>query len=269
MNSRLNKYDLSTLSAFSALGPLGTDATLGVQVPELRELMMAEQAMPAEFDNEGPAFSDWPVGVHVPESYEPGYAYPLVIWLHEDGGNEASLDHVIPAISDRNYIGLSFRANCRMSAWPVERYRWSMTMDESRFFEEVLYCTVVQLRRAYHIHSERIAVGGSGSGATLALQTLLRRPDWFSGAFMLGGRMPALEQPMLHYQQLRNRRVLQIADTSDPRLDVDEFKKLRRLLYTAGMEVEMSVAETNVPCEETLRSVDYWMMDALMRPSLA
>lgn len=268
MSSRLNKYDLSSLSAFNSMSSFSADGKPSVQVPELRELLMAEQGMQQDFDNEGPAFSDWPVAVHVPESYEPGYAYPLFVWLHADGSNEAELDHVIPAISDRNYIGLSFRANCGMSSWPVERYRWSMTMDEARFFEEVLYCTVVQLRRAYHIHSERIAIGGSGSGATLALQTLLRRPEWFSGAAMLGGRMPALEQPLLHLEQLRTKRVLQIADTSDPRLDVDEFRKLRRLLHTAGMEVEMSVAETNVPCEETLRCVDYWMMDAMQRTAL-
>ncbi len=263
MNSRLHKYDLSCLSSF------GNDASLSVQVPELRELVMAEQGMQQDFETAGPTDSDWPVAIHVPESYEPGYAYPLIIWLHADGGNEAELDHVIPSISDRNYIGLSFRANCRQSAWPMERFRWSMTMDESRFFEEVLYHTVVQLRRAYHIHSERIAIGGSGSGATLALQTLLSRPEWFSGAVMLGGRMPALERPLLHMKQLRDKRVLQIADTSDPRLDVDEFRKLRRLLYSAGMEVEMSVSETNVPCEETLRCVDYWMMDALMRSAVA
>ena len=109
----------------------------------------------------------------------------------------------------------------------------------------------------------------SGAGATLALQTLLRRPEWFSGSVMLGGRMPALENPLLNLAGLRNKRVLQIADTSDPHLDVAEFKKLRRLLYTAGMEVEMSVSETNVPCEETLRCVDYWMMDALVRSAVA
>jgi phospholipase/carboxylesterase len=263
MNSRLHKYDLSSLSSF------GSEAPLSVQVPELRELLMAEQGMQQDFEKSGPALSDWPVAIHVPDSYEAGYAYPLVIWLHADGGNEAELDDVMPAISDRNYIGLSFRANCRMSSWPVEKFRWSMTMDESRFFEEVLYCTVVQLRRAYHIHSERIAIGGSGSGATLALQTLLRRPEWFNGAVMLGGRMPGLEQPLLNIKQLRDKRVLQIADTSDPRLDVDEFKKLRRLLYSAGMNVEMSVSETNVPCEETLRCIDYWMMDALMTSALA
>ncbi len=262
MNSRLHKYDLSSLSCY--------ETAAEVQVPEIRELMMAEQGLKHEFDRaNGPAFSDWPVAISVPETYEPGYAYPLLIWLHADGGNEGELDHVMSSISDRNYIGLSFRANCRMSAWPMERARWSMTMDESRFFEEVLYCTVVQLRKAYHIHSERIAIAGSGAGATLALQTLLRRPEWFSGSVMLGGRMPALENPLLNLAGLRNKRVLQIADTSDPHLDVAEFKKLRRLLYTAGMEVEMSVSETNVPCEETLRCVDYWMMDALVRSAVA
>lgn len=263
MNSRLNKYDLTSLSSF------GGDSALSVQVPELRELVLAERGLKPDFDSaNGPAESDWPVAIHIPESYEESYAYPLLIWLHADGENESQLDHVMPAISERNHIGISFRANCNMSSWPADRFRWSMNMDESRFFEEVLYCTVVRLRRSYHIHSERIMIGGSGSGATLALQTLLRRPEWFCGAAMLGGRMPALERPLQHVKCLRNKRVLQIADTSDPHLDVDEFRKLRRLLYTAGLEVEMAVAETNVPCEETLRCVDYWMMDAVTQSTL-
>lgn len=258
MTSRLNKYDLTSLSSF------GASASPVVQVPELREFVLAEQGMASEFEGTfGPAESDWPVAIHVPETYEDSYAYPLLIWLHADGENEAELEDVMSAISDRNYIGLSFRANCRMGGLG-NRHRWSMTLEEARFFEEVLYCTVVRLRRSYHIHSERIAIGGSGSGATLALQTLLTRPRWFSGAVMLGGRLPALLQPLLNYQALRDKRVLQIADTSDPRLDFDEFRGLRRLLYTAGLKVELSVAETNVPCEETLRCVDYWMMDSVV-----
>lgn len=255
MNSRLHKYDLSSLSSF------GSDSLLSVQATEIRELVIAETGSQTLDGDSSAAQSDWPVGIHVPESYEAGYAYPLLIWLHPDGGSEGEVDFAMTSISDRNYIGLSFRANCPMGPWATNRYRWSMTMDESRFFEEVLYRTVIGLRRSYHIHSERIAIGGSGSGATLALQTLLRRPEWFNGAFMLGGRMPALERPFARYAELRGKRVLQIADTSDPRLDVAEFKATRRLLHTAGMNVEMSIAETNVPCEETLRCVDYWMMD--------
>ena len=63
--------------------------------------------------------------------------------------------------------------------------------------------------------------------------------------------------------------MLQIADTSDPRLDVKEFRGMRRLLHTAGMDMQMSVAETNVPCEETLRCIDYWMMDSVTRSSVS
>ena len=260
MNSRLHKYDFSSLSHF------GSEPALSVQVPELRELMMAETGLEHDFEPAGgPAQSDWPVAIHVPETYEEGYAYPLLIWLHGDGGNEAELPMVMDAISDRNYIGISFRANTRIGALPVSKYRWSMTMDEARFFEEVLYCAVVRLRRSYHIHSERIAIAGCGAGATLALQTMLRRPNWFSGTAMLGGRMPALERPLLNFKQLSQKRVLQIADLSDPALDVTEFKQLRRVLHTTGMEVEMSVSETNVPCEETLRCIDYWMMDHVSR----
>lgn len=263
MNSRLRKYDLSSLSSY------GPDCATGIEVPELRELMIAERDLKHGFgEDDGTTFSDWPIALHVPDTYEAGYAYPLLIWLHADRGHEGDLEYVMPSISDRNYMGLAFRGNCRALNWPLSGHRWSMNMEESRFFEEVLYHTVVRLRRSYHIHSERIVIGGSGSGATLALQTLLRRPEWFSGSVMLGGRMPALERPLLKYRELRGKRVLQIADRSDPTLRADESRGLRRLLYTAGMDVDVSVSEANVPCEETLRCVDHWMMAGIRQCSV-
>ena len=46
-----------------------------------------------------------PCGVFVPENYEPNYAYPLVVWLHDAGRSERDIVDVLPHISMRNYFG--------------------------------------------------------------------------------------------------------------------------------------------------------------------
>ena len=46
-----------------------------------------------------------PSQVSVPEGYEAGYAYPLVVWLHDTGQSEHTLHPVMRRVSDRNYLG--------------------------------------------------------------------------------------------------------------------------------------------------------------------
>ena len=45
----------------------------------------------------------------LPLHYTPSYEYPLVIWLHSNGFNENQIDHVMPYISLRNYVGVGIR----------------------------------------------------------------------------------------------------------------------------------------------------------------
>src|SRR5947207_14425004 len=45
----------------------------------------------------------------VPQRYEPNYAYPLLVLLHARGGDEQQMVRSMPALSWRNYVGLSLR----------------------------------------------------------------------------------------------------------------------------------------------------------------
>src|SRR4051812_30528965 len=45
----------------------------------------------------------------VPQRYEPNYAYPLLVLFHGRGGDEQQLVRSMPALSWRNYVGLSLR----------------------------------------------------------------------------------------------------------------------------------------------------------------
>jgi predicted peptidase len=42
------------------------------------------------------------VAYFAPEGYEANYAYPLVVWLHNAGGDERQLARVMPLVSTRN-----------------------------------------------------------------------------------------------------------------------------------------------------------------------
>src|SRR3954470_8405870 len=45
----------------------------------------------------------------IPQRYEPNYAYPLLVLFHARGGDEQQMVRSMPALSWRNYIGLSLR----------------------------------------------------------------------------------------------------------------------------------------------------------------
>ena len=49
------------------------------------------------------------VALFAPIHYERRYAYPLLVWLHGDGGSERELRQLMPQVSVRNYVGAAAR----------------------------------------------------------------------------------------------------------------------------------------------------------------
>src|SRR5688572_27524759 len=45
-----------------------------------------------------------------PMHYEPNYAYPLLVWLHGDHGDQQQLKRIMPLVSMRNYVAVAPRA---------------------------------------------------------------------------------------------------------------------------------------------------------------
>src|SRR5439155_24886409 len=51
-----------------------------------------------------------PVRTFLPIGYEPNYPYPLLVFLHGNGGNEEQVLRLAPRVSRRNYICIGLRA---------------------------------------------------------------------------------------------------------------------------------------------------------------
>src|ERR1700712_4835076 len=117
----------------------------------------------------------------VPQRYEPNYAYPLLVLLHPRGGDEQQMVRSMPAMSWRNYVGLSLRGpevvtrqgqpvghgwgadfarRERPSHAPVlpdaevfRRRLASSEPDPIDVIEDGIFGAVRQTRRALHVHS--------------------------------------------------------------------------------------------------------------------
>lgn len=205
------------------------------------------------------AAPDRPYSIHLPESYEARYAYPLVVWFHENGSSEAELTSIMPKISERNYVGLALRGNVNLESG----FGWSMSDDEIDKLIDDVEAHVRTCRRQYHVHSERIYLAGYGAGASAAMALLLRKPEWFGGAACLLGSFPKLRVPSHRFNELRNKRILLTTSAANRSSGVGDVVAAGRLLYASGMQIGTRVyQEAGVsPSNKMLRDLNHWLMD--------
>jgi phospholipase/carboxylesterase len=204
-----------------------------------------------------------PCGVFVPENYEPNYAYPLIVWLHESGKSERDIVEVLPMISMRNYLGLALRGTARINSEADDTFSWSRTRNAGLQLEEQLHASVRQMRRDFHVHTERVFLVGAGEGGTMAWDLFLTRPQWFGGIAVLGGRFPWGRRPLRQFRDLCNKHALIVADSRNSP-SYAQAEQVGRLLYSAGLEVAVrGPASGGIPSRPLLRQVDRWIMRSI------
>lgn len=197
--------------------------------------------------------------VYLPEHYEAGYAYPLIVWFHGDGASENELHRVMPMISERNYIGVALRGDVASA----NGWSWSADAADSPELLNDVRLIATALRRQYHIHSERIYLAGFGSGATTAMKLMLNKPEWFGGVISFSGEMPSTDAPMARADELKDKRVLLATNLSTSKTGVGDVVAAGRMLYSVGMKVGTRVYQDSatVPTVKMLRDLDSWLMD--------
>lgn len=203
--------------------------------------------------------SERPHAIFLPEHYEAGYAYPLIVWFHGDGASEAELSRVMPTISDRNYIGVALRGDVTSGTG----YSWSAEGARSAGLLEDIRQIVTSMRREYHIHSERIYLAGFGSGATTSIQLMLSKPEWFGGVISFSGAMPKCEPPTTAVEDLKDKRILLATSLGSTTTPLGDVVATGRFLYSVGMQVGTRVYQgvQNTPTNKMLRDLDSWLMD--------
>jgi phospholipase/carboxylesterase len=203
-----------------------------------------------------------PVRTFLPSGYEPRYPYPLVVFFHGHGGNEEQILKLAPRLSRRNYISIGLRGPLCLGPRGSGEvgYSWGGA-SQLTLIEDYLLQAVQQTRRYYHVHSERIYLAGFAEGATLAYRLGLTFPDKLAGTISLNGNLPRYERPLLRLPDARALGVFIGHGIANSVVPLSMARADYRLLYSAGLSVEMHTYPTNHRLHsDMLRDVNRWIM---------
>jgi phospholipase/carboxylesterase len=227
----------------------------------------------------------------IPQRYEPNYAYPLLVLFHARGGDEEQMVRSMPALSWRNYVGLSLRApepferrgrvegftwgsafarrdrladrrSSLNEAETVRRRLWGTEPDPIDLLEEGVFSAIRQTRRALHVHSERLFLVGVGEGAAVAYRLGLSHPERFAGVVAINGWLPGGFRPLGRLKECRNLGVLIVHGEWNARVPIRSVRRDVAALRAGGLQV----AFQSYPCAHRLTSpmlsdVDTWMIN--------
>jgi phospholipase/carboxylesterase len=204
--------------------------------------------------------SGQPHTLFAPLHYEPNYAYPLVIWLHGQAGDERQLQKIMPLVSMRNYVGVGVRGTADS---PLGRgFFWPSTEDSSLAARQQVFDAIDVAQEKFNINPERIFLAGYQCGGTMALRIALASPGVFAGALSIGGKFPIGQAPLSRLAQIR-RLPLFLAHCRDSQTyTVEHVCDELRLFHSAGMAVSVR----QYPCgdeltTQMLHDADVWMME--------
>jgi phospholipase/carboxylesterase len=228
----------------------------------------------------------------IPQRYEPNYAYPLLVLFHSRGGDEQQMVRSMPALSWRNYVGLSLRGPeavnkrgrpdgygwgpafvrpDRLSPRPVaplpdaeivRRRLLESSPDMIDVLEDGVFSAIRQTRRTLHVHSERIYLVGIGEGAAVAYRLGLTYPERFAGVVALNGWIPGGFRPLGRLKACRELRILVVHGEWNARVPVRSARRDVATLRAGGLRV----AFQSYPCAHRLTSpmladVDTWLIN--------
>jgi phospholipase/carboxylesterase len=228
----------------------------------------------------------------IPQRYEPNYAYPLLVLFHGRGGDEQQMVRSMPAMSWRNYVGLSLRGpevvdrrgrpdgygwgpdfvrHDRRTPRPssplpdvevVRRRLRDSSPDPIDMLEDGVFAAIRQTRRTLHVHSERIYLVGIGEGASVAYRLGLSYPERFAGVVALNGWIPGGFRPLARLKACRDLRILVVHGEWNARVPVRSVRRDVATLRAGGLRV----AFQSYPCAHRLTApmladVDTWLIN--------
>lgn len=204
-----------------------------------------------------------PVKTFLPTGYEPGYAYPLVVFFHGHGGNEDQIIRLAPRLSRRNFICISVRGSKVIDMHPDGKfgYAWGAEEGLDVSLEDYVLQAVDLTSQNYNIHPRRIYLAGVCQGATLAYRLGLSYPEKFAGVISLNGAMPRWRRPLFRLPEMRQLQVFIGHGIANSVVPLSLAQQHYRLLYSAGLTVDFhSYPTTNRLHSDMLRDLNRWII---------
>ena len=178
---------------------------------------------------------NFPHRLFVPRSYESGYAYPLVVWLHSDSSSEMELDGVMESLSQQNYVAIAPRGNVKARG-SERRFQWGTTLTDCAAAEDLVWESVQAAMGSLSIHPDRIFLAGFGRGATMAQWIGLKYPEQVAGVVSLSGAFPRTARALSNWKKARNLDVLFSQCEGSTVCSDDEMARAVKISFQAGLK---------------------------------
>lgn len=182
--------------------------------------------------------------VFIPQGHEPGYHYPLLIWLPDPAVRPTSFDlaRVMARVSLRNFVavGIASSADREAAVWRA----------------------VDGVRRQIAVHPRRIYLVGVNAGGTDVLRIACRHPDAFGGAVSLGGVFPLDEGAFGRLADVRRLPMLVCSHRDANPAAASALDRTLRLFHAAGSMLAVRIYPERDPLSPTvLADVNRWVME--------
>ena len=90
----------------------------------------------------------------VPMHYQSSYAYPLIVWLHQDGSNCSELQQLMPKVSVRNHVAIAPQSGFAHES-PIA---WPNCEESVEAAYESVMAAVDHAKLRFNIHGDRIYI---------------------------------------------------------------------------------------------------------------
>ena len=202
------------------------------------------------------AATDWlhDVGLFTPLGYEPGYDYPLLVWLTDPTapGPAFNLGRVMRRLSLRNFLAVqpAFSATVDVTGRQADGR-----------CEEDVWRAIDLVRARASVHPDRSYLVGPGTGGSDAFRIACRHPRSFAGVVSLGGRFPLSESLFARLRDVRRLPMLLCCHRTEPDAAGHTDRTLR-LFHAAGAMLAMRIYPgSNALSRSILGDVNRWLMD--------
>jgi phospholipase/carboxylesterase len=181
----------------------------------------------------------------MPQGYEPGYDYPLLVWLADDAGFD--LGRVMARTSLRNFVA-------------VQPDGAEACADR----DEAVWSAIDAARDRASVHAGRIFLVGRRSAGTEAFRIACRHPDAFGGVISIGGGFPLDESAFARLRQIRRLPMLLCQRAGDAFAAAPQTDRTLRLFHAAGAMLAMRIYPGGRDLSRAvLADVNRWIMDEI------
>ncbi|MBX3442550.1 MAG: hypothetical protein KF774_09080 [Planctomyces sp.] len=193
----------------------------------------------------------------LPAHYEPGYRYPLIVWL-QSPDRAGRMETWLPRISERNAVSVAVEGPV-LSPGGMGHRRWSGEASAVAAAARRIDEAVAAACEEFSIHSERVYLAGAGTAGAMALSVGMTSPQTFAGVAAIDPGPVQLLLLLRDFRRMRGRRACLAAVERAP--SPHATIELADLLETAGVELEhVDAHAADDPHRRAASALNAWMM---------